>query len=264
VWDAELDVVHAWDMPFTVVPPLTNLAYQRDVGALEHAVAALLAKEVDAATGSAACSPWRIETIAVRGSPATALLDIARGADLLVVGNRGRGGFRGLLLGSVSEVCVHHATCPVAVVRGELDEPLERSGRPIVVGVDGSECGHRALKWAIDDAARRHVALVALAAWSWLDQTGDFDPVFGPPDVFAMAEAAVACARHEVPAGDDVKIEIRPVNDRPGHALIDASREATRLVVGSRGLGGFRGMMLGSVSSDCVHHAHCPVVVVRH
>ena len=78
-----------------------------------------------------------------------------------------------------------------------------------------------------------------------------------------MAEAAVDRALGEVRGGSDVDIEIRPVNDLPARALIEASSEASLLVVGSRGLGGFRGLLLGSVSNNAVHHAHCPVVVVR-
>jgi nucleotide-binding universal stress UspA family protein len=66
-----------------------------------------------------------------------------------------------------------------------------------------------------------------------------------------------------VSGGADVDIEIRPVNDLPARALVEASSDASLLVVGSRGLGGFRGLLLGSVSNNCVHHAHCPAVVVR-
>jgi nucleotide-binding universal stress UspA family protein len=264
VWDAELDVVHAWEMPFTIVPPPINLAYQREVEGLERAAATLVAKEVDAAIGSGTRGPGRIESMPVRGSPAKVLLEVADGADLLVVGNRGRGGFSGLLLGSVSTQCVHHATCPVAVVRGHLADPADHERRPIVVGVDGSECGYQAVKWALADAAQRHAPVVAVAAWSWLGQTGDFDPAFGASDVCAMVDAVVTRARDDVAGGDAVQVEIRPVNDHPGQALVEASRGADRLVVGSRGLGGFRGLLLGSVSNNCIHHAHCPVVVVRH
>ena len=78
-----------------------------------------------------------------------------------------------------------------------------------------------------------------------------------------MAEAAVAKAVAEVTGGGDVDIEVRPVNDLPARALIEASTEASLLVVGSRGLGGFSGLLVGSVSNSTVHHAHCPVVVVR-
>jgi nucleotide-binding universal stress UspA family protein len=260
VWDAELDVVHAWDLPFAIVPPLTNLAYHADVAAVERRAAALVDAEVADVTGQAGSSPRRIEKIAVRDGAASALLETSKGADLLVVGSRGRGGFAELLLGSVGNQCVHHASCPVAVVR----ESLESSRRSrIVVGIDGSPCSDEALRWATAEAARRHQPLVAVTAWSWLDQTGECDPECGASDLTAMAEVAVARAQSHSRAGTDVDIEIRAVNDRPGPALIEASSEANLLVVGSRGLVGFRGLMVGSVANSCVHHAHCPVVVIR-
>jgi nucleotide-binding universal stress UspA family protein len=260
VWDAELDVVHAWDLPFAIIPPPMNLAHHADVAAVERAAAALLDTEVAAVRDQPGSSPRRIEQILVRDRASRALLETSKGADLLVVGSRGRGGFADLLLGSVGTQCVHHATCPVAIVR----ESLESSRRsPIVVGLDGSACSHEALTWAIAEAARRHQPLVAVAAWSWRDQTGELDPAFGGSDVTAMAEAAVVRAQAASGAGTDVDIEIRAVDDRPAPALIEASRAANLLIVGSRGLGGFRGLMVGSVSHSCVHHAHCPVVVVR-
>jgi nucleotide-binding universal stress UspA family protein len=123
--------------------------------------------------------------------------------------------------------------------------------------------GDEASAWAIAEAAARQHPLVAVAAWSWLDQPSGFDPDFGATDVTAMAEAAVARARREVSGGSDLDIEIRPINDLPARALVEASSDASLLVVGSRGLGGFRGLLLGSVSNNSVRHAHCPVVVVR-
>lgn len=259
-WDAELDVVHAWDVPFASVAPPISTTYQADVDEFERAAELLIDTEVAAATGRAAAVPRQVEKIVVRDSAARALLDCAKGADLLVVGSRGRGGFGGLLLGSVSNQCLHHASCPVVVVRGALDE--SRRG-PVLVGIDGSECGRQALTWAIADAASNHRPVLALAAWSWLDQPGDFSPDYGAKDVQTMAEAAVAQARREVSGGGDVDIEVRVVNYHAAPALIEASSGASLLVVGSRGLGGFRGLLLGSVSNKCVHHAHCPVVVVR-
>jgi nucleotide-binding universal stress UspA family protein len=258
-WNAELDVVHAWDVPFTLVPPPINLAAATDLDELEQAASDLLETEVAAATTRAA-TPLQVEKILVRDSAAKALLETAKGADLLIVGSRGRGGFSGLLLGSVSNQCVHHAPCPVVVVRGTAESP--RRG-PILVGIDGSEGGDEALRWALADAASKHRPVLALAAWSWLDQPGEFNPDYGAKDVRAMANAAVARARQDVPGGADVDVEIRVVNDHAAPALIEASHEASVLVVGSRGLGGFRGLLLGSVSNKCVHHAHCPVAVVR-
>ena len=261
IWDAELDVVHAWDFPVGIVPPPINLTYPAAIEALEKSAGALLDAEVEAVRVHTGPSPRQVETILVRETATRALLETAKGADLLVVGSRGHGGFNGLLLGSVSNQCVHHAPCPVTVVRETVDS-WQRTR--ITVGVDGSACGHEALTWAIAEATARQQPLVAVAAWSWLDQSGKFDADYGESDVKAMAESAVARALDEVTGGSDVDIEIRPVNDLPARALIEASSEARLLVVGSRGLGGFRGLLLGSVSNNTVHHAHCPVVVVRH
>lgn len=115
-WGAQLDVVHAWDVPFVVVPPPVSPTYDRDLDAAERGAQQVLDSCVDGAQLPAG-SALRIERILVRDRPAAALLDVAKGADLLVVGNRGRGGFADLLLGSVSSQCLHHATCPVVVVR---------------------------------------------------------------------------------------------------------------------------------------------------
>ena len=197
IWDAELDVVHAWDFPFVIVPPPINLTYPADIEALERSAGALLDAEVEAVRVHTGPSPRQVEKIIVRDTATRALLETAKGADLLVVGSRGHGGFSGLLLGSVSNQCVHHAPCPVAVVRETVDSSTHTR---IVVGVDGSACGHEALTWAIAEAAARQQPLVALAAWSWLDQPGKFDPDFGEKDVKAMAEAAVARALDEVRA----------------------------------------------------------------
>ena len=260
IWDAELDVVHAWDFPFVIVPPPINLTYPADIDALERSAGTLLDAEVEAVRVHTGPRPRQVEKIIVRDTATRALLETAKGADLLVVGSRGHGGFTGLLLGSVSTQCVHHAPCPVAVVRESVDSSTHTR---IVVGVDGSACGHEALTWAIAEAAARQQPLVALAAWSWLDQPGKFDPDYSEKDVTAMAQAAVDRALGEVRGDSDIDIEIRPVNDLPARALIEASSEAGLLVVGSRGLGGFQGLLLGSVSNNAVHHAHCPVVVVR-
>jgi nucleotide-binding universal stress UspA family protein len=249
VAQATLDVVHAWDVP-----------YERDVEALEQAATAFLDAEVAAATERTGSGPRQIDKLVARGSAAAVLLGAAKGADLLVVGSRGRGGFRGLLLGSVSNQCVQHAACPVVVIRGTAEAP---EPGPILVGVDGSEFGAEALRWAIANAVRKRQRVVALAAWSWLDQPGEFNPDYGEKDVRMMAEAAVGRARDAVSESADADVEIRIVNDHAAPALIDASQAAGLLVVGSRGLGGFRGLLLGSVSNKCVHHAHCPVVVVR-
>ena len=118
---AELHVVHVWSPPFNV-GPLGAMAIPTDTASSEEAARRLLDQRVDGVIGRPDERPARIERILVADhSTARMLVETAKGADLLVVGSRGRGGFAGLLLGSVSQQCVHHATCPVMVVHATTD-----------------------------------------------------------------------------------------------------------------------------------------------
>lgn len=113
---AELDVVHVWSPPLDV-RPFGGMARPTDSETDERTARRLLDQRVDGVIGRLDRRPRRIERILVADrSPARMLVDTAKGADLLVVGSRGRDGFAGLLLGSVSQHCIHHATCPVMVV----------------------------------------------------------------------------------------------------------------------------------------------------
>lgn len=113
---AELDVVHVWSPPVGV-GSLGAVATPSDMEASETVARQLLDARVEAVVGRLDQRPSRVERILVADhSPARLLIETAKGADLLVVGSRGRGGFAGLLLGSVSQQCVHHAPCPVLVV----------------------------------------------------------------------------------------------------------------------------------------------------
>jgi len=131
----------------------------------------------------------------------------------------------------------------------------------VVVGVDGSPCSRVALRWAIDYAARSEASLELVTAWHWPMSYGvpvayeGFDP---EEDARKVVEAAKA----------DVPLPLERVTaviaqGQPGDVLVDAAKSASLLVVGTRGHGGFAGALLGSTSTYCVHHASCPVVVVR-
>lgn len=134
---------------------------------------------------------------------------------------------------------------------------------PILVGVDGSETSIEALRTAGRLGAALDLPVLAVTTWV-------IDPVWGgylpvdpstPEDLATeLLEGAVATAFDGEPPVD---MESRTLYGPAATALVDASREASMLVVGSRGLGGFRGMLLGSVSNACVHHAYCPVLVIR-
>ena len=138
----------------------------------------------------------------------------------------------------------------------------------ITVGIDGSDGAHRALEWAMKEAAAHHAPLTVVtvhevAASGW---TGN--PVILPPDEQAVekarhaAEESVAKAAAQLGESQPLSVTVWAVNGFPAQELIEASRDADLLVVGSRGGGGFARLMMGSVSDQVMRHAYCPVVVV--
>ena len=193
----------------------------------------------------------RVEVEAGRGPAASVLLAAAAraGTDMLVVGARGLGGFAGLLLGSVSQECVEHSPCPVVVLRGEPDAP----GGPIVVGLDGSEGAARALAWAIDLAEATGVPIVAVHA-----------PILGANN--AMMDAArqsleqwcAPIAEGAVP----FEMRVEPGDARTALEHIANETGAALLVVGTRGLGPVRGLLLGSVAGYVARYSERPIAIV--
>lgn len=138
--------------------------------------------------------------------------------------------------------------------------------RRIVVGVDGSEHAARALRWALDEARIRAATVLAVHAWQYpsVGVTG-----FPVPEVAmeGIAQSAQETLDHAIDDQDDqmadgVDVERCLVMGPAAQALLDAARGADLLVLGSRGRGGFAGLLLGSVSQQCAHHSPCPVVLV--
>lgn len=214
-------------------------------------------------------STVEVERLPLEGAVAHTLLEVAHGADLLVVGSRGRGGFPGLLLGSVSQHAVTHAPCPVLVVPRDWSTSAGPQDPRVVVGVDGSEGGRLALQWAADEARSRGARLDAVAVFSApLAAWGFGEVMYAPPvsteEVRAAAERRLEQGLAEL-AVDELGVEVRRRVEEgpPAHRLLQVADGADLLVVGTRGHGGVGGLLLGSVGQQCVHHAVCPVVVVR-
>jgi nucleotide-binding universal stress UspA family protein len=223
------------------------------------------AAEALAAVVTAAVGPDVAGTITERvvcDLPARALIDASETADLVVVGARGLGGFRRLLLGSVSEQVLHHARCPVAVVREVAEGTRAGTAERVVVGVDGSEDARRALRWALDEGRARGATVQVVHAWAppFVDISGLL-PVSGDADVQRAAEQVL---QDMVAAADTtgVAVESVAVPGPPSAAILEAAAGAGLVVVGSRGRGGFAGLLLGSVGRQVAAHAPCPVVVV--
>ena len=131
----------------------------------------------------------------------------------------------------------------------------------IVVGVDGSEQSLSALKWAAEEARLRHGQVRVVTAWHYPPVPSTVEDS-GSNDSFHAAERLQADALKAV-AGAGVDIAGKVVRSSPAAALLDAAKDADLLIVGSRGHGGFSGLLLGSVSSQVTHHALCPVLIVR-
>lgn len=218
-----------------------------------------LARIVEETLGEAAPG---VELRAVCDLPARALVDASTDADLLVVGARGLGGFRSLTLGSVSNQVLHHARCPIAVVRSRKGSPRADFGR-VVAGFDGSEGGRHALRWAVDEATARGAILTVVHAWHTPYGGGSLIPP--PVDASFFEDAGrkiVELALAEVDIPPDLRIERALVEGSVAPVVLEAAASADLVTIGSRGLGGFRGLLLGSVSQQVAQHAPCPVVVV--
>lgn len=196
------------------------------------------------------------DPIVRQGSPGRVVCDAADGDDLIVVGSRGLGGVRGLLLGSVSAHCVSAAPCPVLVVPGE------REGEPsdvVVVGVDGSDGSDAAVAWA-DEWAPDEVTLLLVHAWDLpvtidtLAAAYDVEAIEAAADVL-LEKAAAGVSRHGV--------ETLRTRGDARYELARLAADARMLVVGSQAKSVLERFVLGSVASYTVHHLVAPTVVVH-
>ena len=139
----------------------------------------------------------------------------------------------------------------------------------VIVGIDGSAHSARALEWAVKQAAVQHAAVTVITVNTVPASPWSGHPVVLAPDPAVLdrmrqaAEEMTVKVTSQLGEARPASVSVRAVNGFPSKELIDASRDADLLVVGSRGAGGFARLMVGSTSDQVVHHAHCPVVVVR-
>lgn len=202
-----------------------------------------------------------IEPVLREGGAAASLIAESQEADVTVVGSRGMGGFAELLLGSVSSQIAAHAHGVVLVVR-----PGGVEGGPVLVGIDGSDTSLTAMSFAVSEALSRDVPLVVATAY-WEEPWGfgkepDIDPaVTAAHKAEALVEQAVKPWLEKHP---ELRVESRTLHSMNAeHSLVVESEHAALTVLGSRGRGGFKGLLLGSVSRTLVNHAHGPVAVVH-
>lgn len=231
----------------------------------------VLEKEADTvlataeATAIAVAPELAVSASSAPDPPMLMLIAESAYARSVVLGPSGRGALAGVLLGSTTVTLAGHAHCPVVAVRGTR-EPCP-PGAPVVVGVDGSELSDEALACAFAQAAFRGVPLVAVHAWSDSDTSEVFSQSrmaleWEPLDA---AEGRVLAERLAGWSEQFPNVEVRRdvVRAKPRERLLEWSSSACLVVVGSRGRGGFTGLLLGSTSHALLHHAKCPVMVVR-
>jgi nucleotide-binding universal stress UspA family protein len=213
----------------------------------------------------AAAPGLAVETEVVsQGLPAAALLDRSADARLVVVGSRGTGMFRGLLLGSTSQQVATHAAGPVVVVHDSPVRPAAAARAPVTIGVDWT--GYEpSLGFAFDYAARHDRPLVAMHAHRIPEppprhSADPADRSVLPGAAEDLLADATAAWREKYPS---VPVRERVITDRPAAALIRESARSALLVVGPRGHGGFTGLLLGSVSQHVLRHGRGAIAVVR-
>ncbi|NYG05653.1 nucleotide-binding universal stress UspA family protein [Phycicoccus badiiscoriae] len=194
--------------------------------------------------------------------PATALVTASHTASLVVVGAGTHGQSASVLLGTTAHQVASHARCPVMVVPGS--RKWSTTG-PVVVGVDAAEHSVPAVEFAFAEASTRQAELVPVHTW-WWEEPGPFLAGSEWEDEWIAVAQTQKVLVAEMLAGwqekyPDVKVSLTSVRGQAAVVLQEVSQTAQLLVVGSRGRGGFAGLLLGSVSSRVLHDAKCPTVV---
>ncbi|MFC5957232.1 universal stress protein [Streptomyces pratens] len=255
-------LVHAFGWPSLHVPP-AGPPWNPAAAGVRELVDGTLAEAERRARHTAA----RVEIArdVIVGEPSAVLVIASRTASLVVIGSHGRSTVGDLLLGSTAGHLAAHGRCPVPVVRGR-----RAPGGPVLLALDDAPASVPAVRFAFAEARLRGAALTAVHVCrpgSADAYDGPADPPFVTYDRSHLRDHAEhvldgALAGHEQ-RYPDVAVHRRPVVGRVRHTLIEASADAQLLVVGARGRGGFTGLLLESVSQAVLHHAQCPVAVVR-
>ncbi|WP_312180970.1 universal stress protein [Arthrobacter sp.] len=212
------------------------------------------------------------------GDAAAVLLELSEDAELMVVGSRGRGGFVGRLLGSVSSALPAHAKCPTVIVPLRTAGRLPESGvaapagspvaddvhQAVVVGVDGSEQGRAASLVAAEHARSMGLPLRIMCALppfsgslAWVPAPLDVEALHA--DLMVQLAAGREWLQSHFP---DLEMSVELVDGPPAEVMVERTAKAELVVLGTRGRGGFAGMLLGSTSQSVLHHAKGPVMVV--
>lgn len=267
--DAELRNVAltlAHVLPTTAGTRLSSSLAPQHTGKLRERGQQLLEEALQIANESCQRGPNQINLEMPSGTAVSALVDMSKNADLLVVGYLGTGTLRGRHLGSVSAGLIYHSHCPVVVIHDDVDLNPDRERSTVLVGIDGSPTSELAIALAFDEASRRKVDLTVVHTWQ---PPNVFDPIVGFPGpgwrTLRSREDQIVAERL---AGwteryPDVAVHRIIARNNAAPELVDSSTQAQLVVIGSHGSGGFTAMLFGSVSAAVVLLTHVPVMIAR-
>lgn len=258
-----LTVVHACGLPGAMQDFEDIVANERGLMSVGRSIAREAVRDARLAD-----STIGVESLVAMGRPETVLVEASESADMLVVGARGRGTVASALLGSTSTAVARESMCPVVIVR-EFEEPWEDDApRPIVVGVDGSAVSTNAVEFAFRMASVRRAPLTLLhATWDLREQASSVIDLRSYAEKVNLSEEEERLVAETV-AGmcekyPDVAVTESYRRGEPVRRLVEASRDAALVVVGTRGRRLLATTLLGSVSRGVAERAYCPVAVVR-
>ena len=254
-----LHIIHAFPHGY----PMTNTGIGYSTGSVRQRADSV---RTDAIVRAHRANPELVTTWSDPAlGAAPALVSASDSADTVVVGASSRNA-GGLLLGAISVQVAAHARCPVVVVH-DTSATSAPEGAPVVVGVDGSALSKNAIAYAYAQASARGVGLTVVHGW-WLEYVeGSSTSTIWSVDWQKFAEEEQALVAESLAGWQekypDVEVRRHSVRGVPVEALVRQSENACLVVVGTRGRGGFAGLLLGSVSQGVMHKAHCPVAIVR-
>lgn len=262
--DVTLRLVYADVFALPVLPELPGVSWPKTHHVeIRAEVERWLAEAAEAAAREA--PEVRVETASCAGTPVSVLVGESQAAGLVVVGDRGLGGFIGLLAGSVAVAVAAHSHSSTVVVRGTDEQGQIPASGPVVVGLDGSRNATILLDHAFDAAVSLDAPLHVVHTWNLVGVDTKWVRVGMTAD---EAQASEDRLMSELLGGWSEKYPDTVVNRFVGRGaaaaeLLEHAKDARMVVVGARGRGGFTGMLLGSTSQALIHHAPCPVLVVR-
>jgi nucleotide-binding universal stress UspA family protein len=243
-----------------------------DTGSIHETTKAILSRARDHVAGN---DGLEITAAAATGDPAGVLVELSKDYGLVVIGSKGNRGFAHRLLGSVSSSLPSYSSCPVVVVPHHIEQTRIAVGgygsklptiKRIVVGMDGSSSAIGALGEAMMQASAWDAEVITVAAVPATSVAGQINGLAGQIDHSAILDRAKAdldaTVTQSVGRSPEKPVHKLVLDGNPADLLVEFSRAADLMVVGSRGRGGFKGLLLGSTSQAIIQHAACPVLIV--